>query len=134
LIPDTDSGFFRAVDTRHGIRRSPEFSEKKRSPIWAYLTAWHLISLMGRVLIYNKCIHFIMSSTSVYSIRIDTRVRKMIEEMPDQNWQDEIRRLIEQSVKKKRKDYFLSRARENQHTLITGMPAAQAIREDRDAR
>jgi hypothetical protein len=75
-----------------------------------------------------------MSSTSVYSIRIDTRVRKMIEEMPDQNWQEEIRTIIEQSVKKKRKDYLLSRARENQHMLITGMPAAQAIREDRDAR
>ena len=75
-----------------------------------------------------------MSSTSVYSIRIDTRVRKMIEEMPDQNWQEEIRTLIEQSVKKKRKDYLLSRARENLDMQITGMPAAQAIREDRDAR
>jgi hypothetical protein len=58
----------------------------------------------------------------------------MIEEMPDQNWQEDIRILIEQSVKKKRKEYLLSRARENQHMLITGMPAAQAIREDRDAR
>ena len=75
-----------------------------------------------------------MSSTSVYCIRIDTRVRKMIEEMSDQNWQKEIRILIEQSVKKKRKEYLLSPARENQHTLITGIPAAQAIREDRDAR
>ena len=75
-----------------------------------------------------------MSLTSVYSIRIDTRVRKMIEEMPDQNWQAEIRTLIEQSVRKKRKEYLLSRARENQHMLITGMPAAHAIREDRDAR
>ena len=74
-----------------------------------------------------------MSSTSVYSIRIDTRIRKLIEEMPDQNWQEEIRTLIEQSVRQKRKEYLLSRARENQHTLITGMPAAQAIREDRDA-
>ena len=75
-----------------------------------------------------------MSSTSVYSVRIDTQVRKMIEEMPDQNWQMEIRTLIEQSVKKKRKDYLLLKARENQHMLIPGMPAAQAIREDRDAR
>ena len=58
----------------------------------------------------------------------------MIEEMPDQNWQEEIRTLIEQSVKKKRKDYLLSRARENLDMQITGMPAAQAIREDRDAR
>ena len=58
----------------------------------------------------------------------------MIAEMPDQNWQEEIRTLIEESVRKKRKEYLLSRARENQHTLITGMPAAHVIREDRDAR
>ncbi len=75
-----------------------------------------------------------MSLTSVYSIRIDTRVRKMIEDMPDQNWQEEIRTLVEKSVKKKRKEYLLSRARDNLHTLINGMPAAQAVREDRDAR
>ena len=75
-----------------------------------------------------------MSSTSVYSIRIDTRVRKMIEEMPDQNWQEEIRTLVEQSVRKKRKEYLLSRARGNRLAPLTGMPAAQAIREDRDAR
>ena len=75
-----------------------------------------------------------MSSTSVYSIRIDTRIRKLIKEMPDQNWQEEIRTLVEQSVKKKRKEYLLSRARRNQHMPITGMPSAHAIREDRDAR
>ena len=75
-----------------------------------------------------------MSSTSVYSVRIDSRVRKMIEEMPDQNWQEEIRSLIEQSVKMKRKEQLLAKARENQHGLIAGVPAAQVIREDRDAR
>ncbi len=75
-----------------------------------------------------------MSSTSVYSIRVDTRVRKMIEEMPDLNFQTEIRSLIEQLVKTKRKDYLLSKARENQHLRITGITAEQAIREDRDAR
>jgi len=58
----------------------------------------------------------------------------MIEEMPDQNWAEEIRTLIEQSVKKKRKEYLLSLARDNQHTQITGISAAQAIRDDRDAR
>jgi hypothetical protein len=58
----------------------------------------------------------------------------MIEAMPDQDLQNEIRTLIEQSVKKKRKDYLLSRARENMDTLIAGVPAVQAVREDRDAR
>jgi hypothetical protein len=74
-----------------------------------------------------------MSTTSVYSVRIDAKIRKMIEEMPDENWQEEIRTFIEQSVKMKRKEFLLSRARENQQALIAGMPAAQAIREDRDA-
>jgi hypothetical protein len=86
------------------------------------------------VYIYKLSIHYFMSSTSVYSIRIDSRVRKMIEEMPDQNWAEEIRTLIEKSVKKKRKEYLLSQARDNQHNQITGIPAAEAIRDDRDAR
>ena len=74
----------------------------------------------------------------VYNIRIQypdrSPVRKMIEEMPDRNWQAEIRSLIEQSVKMKRKEQLLSKARENQQRLPAGVPAAQAIREDRDAR
>jgi hypothetical protein len=41
-----------------------------------------------------------MPSTSGYRVRIDTRIRKMIEEMPDENRQEEIRTLVEQSVKK----------------------------------
>jgi hypothetical protein len=75
-----------------------------------------------------------MSTTSVYSIRIDARVKKMIEEIPDQNLQGEIRTLIEQVVKKKRKEQLLVQARERQKVLPCGMPAAQAVREDRDAR
>ena len=75
-----------------------------------------------------------MSSTSVYSIRIDSRVKKMIEEIPDRNLQEEIRTLIEQAVKRKRKEQLLAQARERQQVLPSGMPAAQAVREDRDAR
>jgi len=75
-----------------------------------------------------------MSSTSVYSIRIDARVKKMIEEIPDRNLQEEIRTLIEQAVKRKRKEQLLAQARERQQVLPSGMPAAQAVREDRDAR
>jgi len=75
-----------------------------------------------------------MSSTSVYSIRIDTRVKKMIDEIPDRNLQEEIRTLIEQAVKRKRKEQLLVQARERQQVLPRGMPAAPAVREDRDAR
>jgi hypothetical protein len=84
-------------------------------------------------LIYNKCIHITMSSTSVYSIRIDSRVRKMIDEIPDRSLQAEIRSLIEGAVRRKRKEQLLALARERQHILPAGNPAAQMIREDRDA-
>ena len=85
-------------------------------------------------MIYNKCIHITMSSTSVYSIRIDSRVRKMIDEIPDRSLQAEIRSLIEGAVRRKRKEQLLALARERQHILPAGTPAAQMIREDRDVR
>jgi hypothetical protein len=76
-----------------------------------------------------------MASTSVYSIRIDSRVRKMIDEIPDRNLPEEIRSLIERAVRRKRKEQLLAQARERQqHILPDSIPAAQAIREDRDAR
>jgi ribosomal protein L19E len=75
-----------------------------------------------------------MPSTSVYSIRIDSRVRKMIEELNDPNMQEEIRILIEHSVRKKRKDQILSRARDRNQALMNGAPSSEYIREDRDAR
>jgi len=88
----------------------------------------------GVELIYNKCLHITMASTSVYSIRIDSRVRKMIDEIPDRNLSEEIRSLIEGAVRRKRKEQLLAQARERQHILPAGIPAAQMIREDRDAR
>jgi len=84
--------------------------------------------------IYLKCIPDTMSTTSVYSIRIDSRVRKMIDELDDPTWQDEIRTFIERSVRRRRKAQFLARAREAHRSLGEGPSAADLIREDRDAR
>lgn len=75
-----------------------------------------------------------MRSTSVYSIRIDSRVRKMIDEIPDRSLPEEIRSLIEGAVRRKRKEQLLEQARERQHILPAGIPAARMIREDRDVR
>jgi hypothetical protein len=75
-----------------------------------------------------------MSTTSVYSVRIDARVRKIIEEIKDPLWQEEIRTLIERSARKKRKAQILARAREAHSSLNEGLPAAESIRADRDAR
>lgn len=84
--------------------------------------------------ICRNCIHEIMSTTSVYSIRIDSRVRKMIDELDDPTWQDELRAFIERSVRRRRKAQLLARAREAHRSLSEGPPAADLIREDRNAR
>ncbi|KUG14986.1 hypothetical protein ASZ90_015353 [hydrocarbon metagenome] len=75
-----------------------------------------------------------MVSSSVYSIRIDARVRKMIDEMQDKDLQNEIRTFIEQAVIRKRKEQLLQQARDRRHHALKGKPAAQLVREDRDAR
>lgn len=57
-----------------------------------------------------------------------------MEEMDEVAWQEEIRRLVEETVRKKQKARLLARARERARTGRKGAPAAEQIREDRDAR
>jgi hypothetical protein len=57
----------------------------------------------------------------------------MMEEMDDEPWQEEIRRLVEDTVREKHKQKLLERARERANTGKKGVPAAGLIREDRDA-
>lgn len=73
-------------------------------------------------------------TTSVYSIRIDPRVRKMMDELPGKELQEEIRALIENTVRMRRREQLLNRALKRQETKMPGMPAAQIIREARDDR
>jgi hypothetical protein len=58
----------------------------------------------------------------------------MMEEMGDLDWQVKIRRLIEESVRKERKEKILARAKQALRDQPAGPPAAAMIREDRDAR
>ena len=73
--------------------------------------------------------------TGVYSIRLDGRVRRMMDEMDDINWQTEIRETVEKLVKEKKKQRLLAEAQElwKQQTP-SEISAAEMIREDRDAR
>jgi hypothetical protein len=74
-------------------------------------------------------------STAVYSIRLDYSTRKAIDEMDDVNWQAEIRRMVEDLVREKKKQRYLANARElRQKMKPIGVSAAEMIREDRDAR
>ncbi len=74
-------------------------------------------------------------STNVYSIRIDDRVRRMMDEMNDVNWQAEIRQSVERTVREKKKHKLLEEAKELWKDQIPNkVGAAEMIRVDRDAR
>jgi hypothetical protein len=74
-------------------------------------------------------------STAVYSIRLEDTTRQMMDEMSDVNWQSEIRQMVEDLVREKKKQRFLAKARELRQKMKTiGVSAAEMIREDRDAR
>ena len=74
-------------------------------------------------------------STNVYSIRIDDRVRRMMDEMNDVNWQAEIRQSVERMVREKKKQKLLEEAKELWKDQIPNkVGAAEMIRVDRDAR
>lgn len=82
--------------------------------------------------VYSK--HILMSTKSVYSIRVPGEIRKMMEEMSDINWQEEIRRLVEELVRNKSKERLLAEAREMRKEMRAEVSASRLIREDRDAR
>ena len=76
-----------------------------------------------------------MKTTNVYTIRIPSQVRQMMDEMKDVNWQSEIRQAVEDLVRKRRRERLLSDAGEvRKKTMDIGISASELIREDRDAR
>jgi hypothetical protein len=84
------------------------------------------------VFLYTNIVNSLFMATSVYSIRIDSRVRKMIDELPGRECQEEIRALIENTVRMRRREQLLNRALKRQETKLPGMSAARIIREARD--
>lgn len=84
---------------------------------------------------YTKIVNISIMSNNVYSIRIDDRVRRMMDEMNDVNWQAEIRQSVERMVREKKKQKLLEEAKELWKDQIPNkVGAAEMIREDRDAR
>jgi uncharacterized UPF0146 family protein len=75
-----------------------------------------------------------MSTKTVYSIRVPVELRKTMEELKEINWQEEIRRLVEELVKNKSKERILADAKEIRKDMKADVSAAELIREDRDAR
>lgn len=59
----------------------------------------------------------------------------MMKNMDDVNWSEEIRGIVERTVKEKAKSRLLARAAERRkHMKNLSKSAAEIIREDRDAR
>lgn len=75
-----------------------------------------------------------MSTNSVYSIRIPREIKKIIQETPEINWQDEIRTAVENVVREKQKLRLFANAKKLHAKMKCCDPAAVSIREDRDAR
>jgi len=72
--------------------------------------------------------------TTVYSIRIPQELRKMMEEMKEINWQEEIRRAVEELVRNKNREKLLAEAKEIREDMKISVSSVELIREDRDAR
>ena len=75
-----------------------------------------------------------MSTKTVYSIRVPVKLRKMMEEMKEVNWQEVIRTMVEELVKNKSKERLLAEAKEIRKEMKVDVSAAELIRADRDAR
>jgi uncharacterized UPF0146 family protein len=74
-----------------------------------------------------------MSTKAVYSIRVPEEIRDLMKEMEDVDWQEEIRTMIKELVRKKRKERLLIEAKKLRKNMKS-INSAELIREDRDAR
>lgn len=74
-----------------------------------------------------------MSTKTVYSVRVPKEIRELMKEMEDVDWQEEIRTVIEELVRKKSKERLLFDAKKLRKEM-KAINAAELIREDRDAR
>jgi hypothetical protein len=74
-------------------------------------------------------------ATHVLSIRVADEVHRMMEDMKDVNWNMDIKKLVEEFVKEKRRERLLEESDIiRMRTRKIGVSAADLIREDRDAR
>ena len=91
---------------------------------------------MSEKIVYSLSLkRFIMSTSSVYTVRISAEVRRMMDEMKDINWQSDIRQMIEELVREKKRQRLLAESdRLRERTKDIAISASELIREDRDAR
>ncbi len=73
----------------------------------------------------------VMSTKPVYSIRIPVRFRKIMDEMDDVNWQEEIRQLTIKLIQEKSKKRLLKNV-EGLRKQMKDIESVKLIRDDRD--
>ena len=76
---------------------------------------------------------FFLSKKGVYSIRIPAETRELMKEMGDIDWQEEIRAVVEDLVRQKRRENLLEKVK-NLRDAMDPISASELLREDRDAR
>lgn len=72
-------------------------------------------------------------STTTYSVRIPKEIREKMEKLKDVNWQEEIRKMIIERVRREAKKRLLEEARKLRMDMKSSK-VTEMIREDRDAR
>ncbi len=75
-----------------------------------------------------------MSTKNVYSFRIPIKFKRMMEEMDDVNWQEEIRESAIKLIQEKSKERLLEDAQRLRKRMKGKISSAELVREDRDAR
>ena len=75
-----------------------------------------------------------MSTKSVYSTRIPVELRKVMDEMEEVNWPNEIRHVVEELVRGKNKKRLLTDAKNMRKDMKVEVNASELIRDDRDVR
>ena len=73
----------------------------------------------------------VMSTKCLYSIRIPSEFRKMMDEMDDVNWQEEIRQLTIRLIREESKKRLLKDA-ETMREMMMEVESSALIREDRE--
>jgi hypothetical protein len=74
-----------------------------------------------------------MPAKTVYSVRIPVEISAAMKEMEEVDWQEEIRTMIVELVRRKSKARLLQEA-ESLRKDMEAISAAKVIREDRDTR
>ena len=90
--------------------------------------------LAGLGIGFGASFYYIYEELEASNRRLENEIRQMMEEMDDINWQAEIKQIVEKTIRERKKQRILARAKERWKDQIPNeRGAVEMIREDRDA-